>query len=164
MMPLVFLGLLIGVPVLLALLLRVNAVFLFLSLAVGELLVRYLGGEVLLAVNAFVRGEFVSIAVPITLLLGPVVLTLFILRKTLTHTRILVQLVPLLFVGLAIASLVVPLLPAYTQQEIYSQPLGDVLRQSQAIIIAVAAVLSLLLAWQAHKPHGHRTSKRGRKL
>lgn len=162
MIPLVLLCVLIGVPVLFALIFRVNAIFLFLSLAIGELLVRYISEDAILAVNVFTRAEIVPVAVRLILLLVPVILTLILLKKSMPRNKVVLQIIPLWATGLAVASLTLAHLPEGLAREIYSLPAGDILRQSQNIVISVAAVLTLLLALHEYRHRGKHHGKHHR--
>lgn len=139
---------------LVALIFRVNAIFLFLSLAVGELLVRYIGDDAVLAVNMFSRAELTAPIVRLTLLLFPLVLTLVFLKKTMPRSKVVLQLLPLWVIGLAVASLAITYMPDAMAKEILALPAGGVLNQSQNLVVALAAVLAFLLAVHEHRFRG----------
>lgn len=160
--PLALLGVLIGLPLLNALLFRVNAIFLFVSIAVGNLLVQFLGDDVILAVNAFSRSQNVPMIVNLSLQLAPVVMTLFILRKSVPPTKMLLHLLPLVGCCLMIAVLALPLLPLATQEQIFALPLGDVFKQSQDLVVAITAVMILALTWRSYRPHDGKHGKRSK--
>jgi hypothetical protein len=159
MMPLVLIGAIAGLPILLGLFLRVNAALLFLSVAAGALLQRAMGDSTELAMATFLRDAPVSYIADIGLLVLPVVLTILFLRKSAKKSQVLLQLLPLVTVGLAFAALLLPLLPPHTQSEIYGLSFGSVVKQSQDLIIAVAVVLNLLLAFRVFR---HEESPKGK--
>lgn len=147
-MPLVLIGVIIGLPVLLALFLRINAVLLFLAMASGALLQRFIGDSTELALAAVVKDAPVEYISAIGLLVLPVVLTIVFLRKSAKKSQVLVQLVPLLIAGIAYGALMTPVLPSQMQLQIYQIPtFGPIFRQSQDLIVTVAVSINLLLAF-----------------
>lgn len=160
MAPLVLFAVIAGLPVLNAIVLRVSAIFLFISIAVGNFLVLYLGDDAILAVNAFTKDKNVPMVVQLTLLFLPVVLTLITLRKSLAKSKLLLHIVPLIGCGLSLAVLAVPLLPSDLQAQIFALPLGDIFKNSQDLIISVTAVMVLLLTWRSYR---HNDDKHGKK-
>lgn len=162
MMPTILLAAMAGLPVLLALLLRVNAVYLFVSVAAGDLLVRYLADDAALALNAFIRSNNVPTVTYLVMLLVPVVLTLLILRKSLPTTKVLLHIPALVGCGLLVAALALPLLPSPLQSQVVDLPAGNVLRQSQDIIVGVTTALVLFLAWHSYRPRDGKSKKHGK--
>ena len=153
MVPLIIFGAIMAVPVLLALLFRVNAVFLFLSICVGYLLQFSLSNSVDLVMATLVHGSNSIIAARFILLGLPVLLTLFFLRRS-RGKSLIFQFVPLLFSGMLLGALVLPLLPPAFAQSIYDGEFGGSIRQSSDLIIALAAVLNLVLAFMLFKAKG----------
>ena len=155
-MPLVLICALAALPVLLTLVFRVNAVMVFLAVATGSLLERAVGDSLALVLNMAIRNGSVDYIAHIGLLILPSLLTLFFLRKSAKHALFLLQLLPLVAACLALTVLLLPLLPADFQTQVYAQEPGKIARQSSDVIVAVAATLNLLLAWRiyAHKD-GH---------
>lgn len=153
MMPLVLIVTAVLLPVLLALVLRVNAVMLFLAVAVGALLERAAGDSAELALAMVSRSETVSYIAHIGVLLLPVLLTLFFLRKT-AKRNVLIGLLPLFATSFALSVLILGLLPPHLQQVVYGQPFGAFAKQSSDLAITVAAILNLALAWRTHS-HKH---------
>lgn len=136
-----------------ALLLRVSAVFLFASIAVGNFLVLYLSDDVILAINAFSKSKDIPMIVQLILLFLPVALTLYMVRKSTTRGKFLLHLIPLAGCGLSLAVLALPILPADLQAQMLGHPSGDVFKNSQDLIISITAVSILLLMWHEYKPH-----------
>lgn len=155
-MPLIVVGAIVIVPVLLAVLLRVHAVFMFMSVAVGYFLQLALSDDVDLAMATIIRGSNSIVAARLILLALPVLLTLFVLRKTAGRSQ-LFQFIPLVFSGLLLGALALPLLPAALEQQVYSAQFGSGIKQSQDLVIAAAAVSNLVLTWSLYKkPKDHR--------
>jgi hypothetical protein len=134
-----------GLPVLLALVFRVSAVYLFLSVAAGSLLVLYVGDDAGLASDIFMRSPHNTMIAQLVLQLLPVVLTLLILRKTMPATAFLLHVPVVIATGLALAVLTLPLLDAGLQDKISADQYGNMVRESQDVIVAAAASASLLL-------------------
>jgi large-conductance mechanosensitive channel len=151
MTPLILLAIIAGLPVLLALLLRVNAVFLFMSVAAGNLLVRFVGDDADLALGMVLRDADAPIISKFVLQLLPVILTILLLRKTLPRSKMLFHVLPSIATGLSLGVFVLTFFNTSVQKEVYDSPYGDVLKTSQDVIVAAAVVLTLLLAWITYR-------------
>ncbi|MBI3624084.1 hypothetical protein HY218_00460 [Candidatus Saccharibacteria bacterium] len=156
MQPLVILAIIAVLPLLLALLLRVSALFLFLGVAAGALLAQYIADDASLVLNSFFTHINVDQYVKLGLLVLPVVLTLLFLRKTLSASQLVFQLVPLVVTSAAFATLVIGMLPGGVQYNIVSNPIGKIANSSQNVMVAASTLLTLLLAWftQGHRRRG----------
>ena len=130
-----------------ALLLRVNAVLMFVAVAAGALLAQYISDETSLVFNSFFSHMNVDNYVKLGLLLLPVVLTLLFLRKTLNTTQLVFHLIPLIVTSAALATLVISSLPGSVHHEIVSNPIGKIADNSQNVLITASAILTLVLAW-----------------
>jgi len=150
MMPLIVICSVAAAPVLLALIFRVNALFVFLSICVGYFLQYSLSDDVDLAMATVVQGSNSVVAARLVLLGLPLLITVFILRKTRGRSFIF-QFVPLLFSGLFAAVLVLPLLPPGLEQSIRADRFGGGLDKAQDLIIASAAITNLVLAYMLFK-------------
>lgn len=131
----------------LAIVLRVNAVLLFVGVAAGALLAQYISEDTSLLLNSFFAHNNVDNYVKLGLLLLPVVLTLLFLRKTLNPTQFVFHLVPLIVTSAAFATLVISLLPGGVRHDLTSNQIGSVANSAQNVLIAASAFLTLLLAW-----------------
>lgn len=155
MMPLIILAVLAGLPILLSIIFRVNAIYLFLSLLAGDILVKFLSDDVALALAMISRSTQVPMITQLTLLLLPVVMTIFFLRKSIPASKFVIHLLPLILTGLSIAVLALPLMTSGTQGAIFATPAGNLLRLTQDLIISVTAIMTLLLVWISNRqPHG----------
>jgi hypothetical protein len=161
--PLIIAGALAGVPILLALVFRVSAVFVFLSVAAGGLLVNVVGDDASLAAGMWVRNnQHTQMITSFALLLVPVALTLLFMRKTLPRSKFLLHLIPLAATGLALTVLALPILPSGMEQQLFSNRYGDMLKDAQDVIVAAAAVLTLALAWATYRHKEEKASKHGK--
>lgn len=158
MVPLIVIGAIVLVPVLLALIFRVNAVFVFVSVCVGYFLQFALSDDVDLALAAIVKGSNSMVFARFVLLLLPVVLTIFLMRRTAGRSALL-QIVPLILSGLLLGALALPLLPPNMEQGVYDSAYGGNIRGAQDLVVAVAAISNLLLIFalfkQKHEKRKH---------
>ena len=147
MITLVILATIVGLPILLALLFRVNAIFLFLGVATGVLLAQYISDDTSLVIDSFFSRVNVDQYVKLILLLLPVVLTLLFLRKTMNSSQLLLHLVPIILTSIALATLVVGYLPGGVQHNLDANRYGHLILSAQNVAIAAASLLTLILAW-----------------
>ncbi len=153
MIPLIVIGAVALAPILLALIFRTHALYLFASICTGFFLQFALSDDVDLALATIIRGSNSMVIARLVLLGLPIVLTLFILRKT-AGKSLLFQLMPLIFSGLFLAAITLPLLPSGTEQAIYDSAYGGNIRGAQDLVIAAAVVSNLVLMWTLFKHHG----------
>ncbi|MGF7229489.1 MAG: hypothetical protein ACQR33_05950 [Candidatus Saccharibacteria bacterium] len=146
----VFLIAMLGLPVIALTVLRINAVMVFLSLCLGEVLVRFVATEANTMLTLFaphassIGGSTIQIAV---LLLPAVLTSIFMVFSIRGRGKLLFNVLPALGVGSLTALMVVPLLPIGTQHAIETQSLWDQLAKLQALIVSASAVVSLLFLW-----------------
>ena len=149
---LILLGAIAGVPVLLALVFRVSAIFLFLSVAAGSLLVTYVGDDAALALGMVVRGQNTTLITQFALLLVPVGMSLLFLRKSLPRSKVIFHVPVLVATGAALAVLALPFLDSNAQQQLFSTRYGNVFKDAQDVVVAAAAFMALVLMWLASGP------------
>jgi hypothetical protein len=153
-------------PVVVLVLLRINATLVFLSLCLGDVLVQFVAPDA----NSFF--QLFSASVPsgidngndnlkIILLLLPVVLTAVFMIKTISGTtRLLLNILPAAGVGLLGALLIVPLLPPGLSHNIVDSNLWNEVQKAQNLIVGTSALVCLLVLW-LQRPHAGR--KHGKK-
>ena len=154
-MPLIIIGGIVVVPILLALILRVQALYVYFSICVGYFLQLTLSDDVDLVLATIIKGSDSMVIARLVLLALPILVTLFVLRKTQGKSFIF-QLIPLILSGLFVAVLALPLLPTTVEQDIYGSQFGEGIRRSQDLIVAAASVSNLALAFMLFKhkqPH-----------
>lgn len=151
MTPDLTLALLVGTPILIIMLLRVNAALVFLALALGSVLNSYLGPDVADLVNLFGKqgngnGENLSQAtVQLILLLLPVVLMLILMIKTVPMgLKLALNIVPAIGSGLLAALLVVPLLPGGVAHGVMASGLWGQLIHVQDLAVGISALICLV--------------------
>ncbi len=158
MTPLVLLALAAGLPVVLAILLRVNSVYLFVSVAAGYMLQQFIGETTALTLRTFVRHEQIDMISAIALLCLPVLLSLLLLRKTMPTKELPLHLFLMVGSGLTLAASIVAVAPAAVLDSIKANPATHNLYRASDIIVTITATLALLLMWATLKHH-----KRGKK-
>lgn len=161
MNPLILLGIIAGLPVFIGLLLRVNAVFLFMSVAAGYLLVSFVGDDADLAFGMIFSDADAPTIAAFVLQLSPVVLTILFLRKTLPRAKLLLHAIPSIAIGLALAVFVLSFLGQNVQDKVFDSTYGGLIESSRDVIVAIATVLTLLLAWLTYRDSD--SGKRGKR-
>lgn len=152
MTPVITLAAIVLVPVLVLLVLRINAALVFLSLCLGDVLVQFVGND---------AKDFFSMLSPtgrdiqpdnhmvsLVLLLLPTVLTaIFMIRTVRGKGRLLLNMLPAAGVGLLGALLVVPLLSPGLSHNIVRSDLWSEVQQAQDLIVGTSALVCLLVLW-----------------
>lgn len=156
MIPLIVFGAIIAAPVLLALIFRVQAAYVFMSICAGYFLQFALSDDVDLAFATVIQGSDSVVVARLVLLALPLVLTLFLLRKTIGRSAIF-QIIPLVFSGMFLAVLVLPLAPPGFADSVYNAQFGGNIKRSQDLVMTAAVVSNIVLTWMLFKhknPHG----------
>jgi len=168
MTPEVTLGLLVLVPVILMMILRINAALVFLSLCLGNVLVQFVAPDA----NSFM--DLFSAKLPagagggsdtikLTLLFFPVVLTAIFMIRTVHGTgRLTLNILPAVGVGLLGGLLIVPLLPPGLSHNITGSALWDQMQRAQDLIVGASALLCLLVLWLQRPKTGHDKHGKGK--
>lgn len=160
MTPQVVLAAIVIVPVILLMVLRVNAALVFLSLCLGDVLVQFVAPDASTITSAFSAhlpqaSSANNNTVSLVLLLLPVILTvLFMIRTIHSKGRLLLNLLPAAGVGLLGALLVVPLLPSGLSHNIINSSLWLGAQKAQDLIVGGSALVCLLAIW-FQRPKGH---------
>ena len=126
-------------PVIALTVLRINAVMVFLSLCLGNVLVQYVASDAnsLLEMFAPNASQISTSTIQLVVLLLPAVLTsVFMVLSVHGRGKTLMNLLPAAGTGLLAALLIVPLLPAGTRFGIQAQPLWSELSKLQSLIVA----------------------------
>lgn len=153
MTPLIGIGAIAAGLLLICLVLRINAIFMFVAFATGELLLHYLAIDAVLAVGGLIKNPRADLFAGLLLLGAPIVLCILFLRKSLPSSGILLQVVPLVFIAAATALSVLGILSKSYQESFYSSPIGNAIQNAQSLIIVGAGVSTLLLILIIGRPH-----------
>lgn len=156
MTPLLAIGLLIGLPIALILLLRANAAVVFLALGAGSILTQFASGETTNVFSSFIPadGSLNSSIVQLFMLYAPAGFTAIFMRKGVSGAKSIANLIPAAATGLVGALLAVPLLPGGVRHDVTSSELWPWLEQYQGVLVAVAVLISLFSLWYNKPKHG----------
>lgn len=152
MTPVVTLAAIILIPVVVLMVLRINATLVFLSLCLGNVLVQFVAADAndFIALFSTAPGSHVpeNNFLKLILLLLPVILTaVFMIRTVRGRGRLFLNALPAAGVGLLGALLVIPLLPPGLGHDIVSSSLWSEVQQTQTLIVGTSALVCLLVLW-----------------
>jgi hypothetical protein len=169
MTPVILLSSLALVPVVVLMVLRVNAALVFLSLCLGSVLTTFLGPDTnsllsLLSAHASTTISASQSTAQLVLLAIPVVITtLFMIRSVPKGFKLLLNLLPASGVGLLAVLLSVPLLPSTTARGIIMTGLWQEAVKAQDLIVGISALVCLFaILGLRPKGEGH-SEKHGKK-
>lgn len=146
----IFLIATLALPTVLLTVLRINAVMVFLSLCLGDVLVRYVASDANTMLGLFApnMSPVSTSTVQLAVLLIPVILTsAFMLFSVHGRGRAIMNILPALGTGSLLVLLVVPLLPAATRAAVQEQMLWHQAAKLQALIVGVSAIIGLFFLW-----------------
>jgi hypothetical protein len=168
MTPVIVLASIVLVPVILLMVLRINAALVFLSLCLGDVLVQFVANDAnwLMSLVGSVHASAVTGTVAtgnnlikLLLLLLPVLLTAIFMIRTVKGARLLLNVLPAAGVGLLGGLLVVPLLSAGLSYNIIASPLWSQAVRAQDLIVGASALVCLLVLWLQRPKTGDKHSK-----
>lgn len=144
-----------AVPLILITIFRVKPLYVFVSVITGYFWSEFLGESAGLIVGSMVRNENADFVTQIGLLLLPVVLTLLIMKKTLSTNALPFQFFLLVANSVLLITFLLPLLPPGQQGAIYQTNAGNSLRQSHDVLIAGIVGMHVLFMWimRPQQPH-----------
>jgi hypothetical protein len=168
MTPAILLAAIILIPVVVIMVLRINATLVFMSLCLGDVLVQFVSPDS----NQFLALFSAHVAkgidpgnslIKIVLLALPVVLTAVFMIKTVHgNSRLVLNLLPAAGVGLLGALLLTPLLPSAIEKSIIDSVYWTKLLHSQDIVVGASALACLFVLWLQRPKAGHEKSKHGK--
>lgn len=164
--PLMFIVAMVTIPVLLLLVLRINAAIVFLSLCLGDVLVQFAGQDAGSFINLFSRSEVVrGYGASLALLLIPVIFTMIVMIGTVRGKfRLLLNILPAVGVGLVGVLLAEPHFSPGLRDAISRTQAWSNIQQLQVLIVTVSTIVSLLFLWlQRPGRSNHEGGKRGRR-
>lgn len=167
MSPTLILGAIVVVPVVIIMVLRINAALVFLSLCLGDVLVQFVSGDTDSFMSLFSSSHAVSHVatnhnyVKVGLLLLPVLLTMLFMIKTVRGIKLALNLLPAAGVGLLGALLAVPLLSAGLKGSVTHTQLWTQAQRAEDLIVGVSALLCLLMLW-LQRPKSSHNEKHGK--
>ena len=76
------------------------------------------------------------------------------------RSKVLLHIPALVASSFALAALTLPLLNADIQEKVFTNEYGNMLRESQDVVVGIAAVLALILLWLTER---HKEGKKHKK-
>lgn len=137
-------------PALVFTVLRINAAMVFLSLCLGAVLVKYVGGEANSLITLFApqAGSVSESSLQLVLLLAPAVATSVLMLFS-VHGRIRVAFnaLPAMAASMLGLLVAVPLLTPGLRYALQAEPLWRQFTRAQALVVGVGALVSLAFLW-----------------
>ncbi|HEV2403037.1 MAG TPA: hypothetical protein VGS08_02445 [Candidatus Saccharimonadales bacterium] len=155
-----------AVPLVVLVVLRINAVMVFLGLCLGTVLVRFVGGDAgsLLSFAApHSAGSVSKSSIDLFLLLGPAMATsVFMLFSIRGHIRTMLNVLPAAGTAALGVLLTVPLLAPGLRNAIEKQATWRQFSRAQDLIVGVSALVCLIFLWtqRRHLGEGHKHHRR----
>jgi len=147
-------------PVLVIVLLRVNAAFVFLALCLGDVLVQFAGHDaVTIFTGASLNAHVAASTIKLALLLLPAILTVLFMIKTVKQKQVLFNIIPAAGVGLLTALLVVPQLAPGLSHAITGSSVWQQIETYQAGLVAISTLVCLLFLWLLRPKHVGKEAK-----
>jgi hypothetical protein len=162
MTPLVLIAAMVAVPVLVLILLRINAAIVFLSLCLGSVLVQFVGKDTSSFINLFSGSKLVTnYGATLILLLLPVIFTMIVMIGTVRGTfRLVLNFFPAIAVGVVGLLLAEASFTPGLQHAISNTTAWHDLQKLQVLVVGVSTIVSLLFLWLQRPKHaGHDEGK-----
>lgn len=128
----------------------------FLSLVSGKLFAEELSSEAYQRVNN-VFPIIDQNTVSIFLLLAPVVLSIILLQGRVTHTRLLVNSIAMIFVGASLIIFIEPYTNVISNLEVADL---SIINQFEGYIVSITAGFAIVLTWLSLAKHGKKKKHR----
>lgn len=154
-------------PIVILVVLRVNATLVFLSLCLGDVLTQFIATNSN-PLQSLVPSSHISASLHapdnswrLILLLIPVIITTALMARTVKgSSKKILNILPAVAVGLVGALLVVPVLPSAAAQDVINNSLWGQLTSYQGAIVTLSAIACLSMLWlQRPKSGGSKHSK-----
>jgi hypothetical protein len=153
------------IPVVILMVLRINAALVFLSACLGDVLVQFVAPDakqflVLFSAHVNKHADTGDNFVKIALLLLPVILTaVFMIRTVHGKGKLVMNLLPALGVSLLLGLLITPLLPNNLSSHLLNTQLWHQLKDAQDLIVGMSSLLCLIALWYQRPHAGSKKSK-----
>ncbi len=151
------------VPCLLAVMFRVNAVLLFVSVVGGNMLANAFAQDAALILQGVFGSGDSEVAARVILQFLPVVMMLLFARRTAGKSSAIIHLVPTVFVCALLLTFALEIVPASLTNDFSNTSSGQQFAQARNVIIGAAVVSQLLLIWSTFRPEHHRRHKKHHK-
>ncbi len=141
----------VGVPAVVLFFLRVNGALAFLSLCAGSVFLSLAGNDTGTIASLFSRSSMSEPAVKLGLVVLPLTLCLLLLRKSVSSSKSLLNIVPILLASALGVLLIEPLLPGSVQATLSSSQSWRLLLQAKELVAAAGIVVSFLFLFMTKK-------------
>ena len=152
-----------ALPVVLLVVLRINASLVFLSLCLGAVLVQYVASEAntLIHLMSSRVSPISTSSIQLLLLVAPAAVTMVVTVFS-VHGRIkgLVNLLPSVAAGALLLLLAVPLLPPGLRYNLQGQQAWRYISNAEALVVSAGAVVSLFFLWTQRSLFQHKDKRR----
>lgn len=147
MAPLIILAALVLLPLLAALLFRSNGAVAFLSVCFGSILSSLVSDDVSDFLTGFtpIDGSAVTEWTRVVLVVLPLLVGLFVTRKSVSASKQLLNFIPALAAGLLLALFAVPVLPESVQGMVTSNEFWDSILNLETAVVLVGALTAYAL-------------------
>ena len=155
MTPLVLIAAMAAVPIVLLVVLRINAAIVFLSLCLGSVLVQFVGNDASSLINLLSASKLVAhYGAPLILLLIPVVFTMIVMIGTVRGKfRSLLNILPAVTVGVVGLLLAEPLFSPGLRGAVSGTHVWHSLQQLRVLVVGVSTIISLFFLWLQRPKH-----------
>lgn len=161
MSPTILLALIAGLPLVLTAALRVKPLYVFVSIVCGYFASEFLGEIASLTLGSVLHVSNIGMITRLFLLLLPFIITLILMRKTLSGASLPFQFILLAADSILLATFLVPILTPGVQGAIYSTNIGNVFRQAHDVLITSITGFHVLVMWIMRPRHdGHGKHKK----
>ncbi|HKU18983.1 MAG TPA: hypothetical protein VJP80_06995 [Candidatus Saccharimonadales bacterium] len=153
----------IAAPLVVMVLLRINAAMVFLSLCLGEVLVQYVASQAndLLHFVAPHASKVSTTTMQLMLLLAPAVVTALVTVLSVRgRLKTLVNILPATAASLLAVLLAAPILPGGFKHSLHSETAWHYIANSQALVVGAGAAISLAFLWTQRRLFRLRDDKR----
>lgn len=155
---LILLGVILAFPLILGVLFKVGASPIFFSIMAGELLARYFHEEAERSLKVM-AGEKMSHYGEALILILPVILTAIVMRGTMSRSKLVLNVVPLLIAGIVFAVFLLPILPFEIQTGLRETVYGDYFYELNSAIIGIVILSHLVILWLFDRGEGKKDKK-----
>lgn len=145
--------------------LRVNAALAFLALCLGYVMVQFIAPDANQFLTLFsahvpkgadIGNQYIKI---ILLLLPLILMMIFMFRSVKGHSKLAINIIPAICVGLLLSLMLVPLLSSSLSQSIVKSDIWHNLQRSQDLIVSISGLTCLVILWLQRPKHIHSKDK-----
>lgn len=163
MLPYIIIGVAFGIPIFFGIFFRVSASHLFFSIMAGELLGRYFGKDVEYFIGQTFRNENLTHYAEAVVITLPIVLTALFLKGSISRSKNILNLFPLLITSIVYVAFLIPVFPDDVKQQVASVPLGQSILGTSSAIIGGVVAIQLIALWLLNRGDSKKERRRKKK-